>query len=312
MPVVYSGSVDGKAFYVSDKSKLPAAENYLKFLNVKNKSNKLFETENVDVIKSCSLPTIRFGRMMQLKEKVNSFRLELLEVLIKGILEPDSQHEAEKLLKFLEDMERTAGRWLKQNPLDNLPVTVDDTVPGWTAGQLLKVYKPLYPKAREIKNPNRMITLYEKYLRRVRNEEFVSRFEEKGLKACEFLFDKTDALIHAGIKWGGNNVRFYSLTAKHELGMLRNAEFVLPALYSSDYEIRRTAVICLAFLQNKETYNEIFRIAVEDKIEEVRRTAVWVYAFCKGEGLNELLEVEGNKELKEFLEIEGWNRIWFV
>lgn len=273
--IVYVGKVDGSAYYVSDAAKLPSAKNYLQYLIVKNKTNELFATESIETIEQCNLPTVRYGRMLQLKQSVNSLRLELLEILTSSSFNTNFRSDFENLLQNLEGTEREVTKWLNNNPQENLPETVDLSTPGWTAERLLEFYKPFYPKAQEIKNPNRLITLYERYLRRVKNKQFVSRFSEKGLNACEFLFDRTDALIHAGIKWGDNDAKFYALTAKHELGILRDIRFVLPALNSENYEERRAGIICLAFLQCEEKYDEICRIAREDKVEEVRKAAAW-------------------------------------
>lgn len=146
----------------------------------------------------------------------------------------------------------------------------------------------------------------------IKDDQFVSRFREKGFKAYELLFDITDSLIHAGIKWDGTTVKFYSLTAKHILGILRDTKFVLPSLKSSDYEERRAAIVCLAFSQKKETYDEIYEIAVGDDLEEVRKTAVWAYLFCKGEKSKELFNLEENRKLAERLENESWNMLWFL
>ncbi|MGI8668630.1 MAG: hypothetical protein ACR2J3_02155 [Aridibacter sp.] len=76
------------------------------------------------------------------------------------------------------------------------------------------------------------------------------------------------------------------MTAKHELGILRDVRFVLPALNSENHEERRAGIICLAFLQNKETYAEIYRIVSGDEVEEVRETANWGYSFSAWQNIN--------------------------
>jgi hypothetical protein len=92
----------------------------------------------------------------------------------------------------------------------------------WTAEELLRGYAPLYPAAAAIKDSNKIIVLLAKQLRRVHNQNFVLQFSSNSSKAARYLFDRADALIYAALRWGGPECRFQALTARHELGTLRD------------------------------------------------------------------------------------------
>lgn len=147
-----------------------------------------------------------------------------------------------------------------------------------TAEELIQVYTPLYPAAGS-KNACKTVNKLSRLLRRVPNPEFVSKLNFDSVKVSRYLYDRADALICAALRWGGAECRFQALSARHELGILRDPKFVLPALNSNHYEDRLAAISCLAFLQSPETYEHLRPLCLQDENTSVRRSALWTYAF---------------------------------
>ena len=225
----------------------------------------------------------------------------------------------EELLRETERTVRVAREWLRDNPDDSLPVDVISKVLGWTAAELMETYRPLYPLIAGIEDANRMTVVCSRYLRRIPNENFTWRFSSATREAAEYLFDRTDALLHAAIKWGGKECRYQALTARHELGLLRDVRFVLPELTSGDYDKRMAAVSCLAFLQSEEGIESLYNILQNDPIANVRQSALWALAFCKGKAMPEsaakITKNEDNEQVRSLAAIiarSEYEKVWFL
>lgn len=165
---------------------------------------------------------------------------------------------------------------------------MDLTLPTWTAAELLALLKPLYPLAQEITDPNKLIRLVFRTIRRVPNQKFFSRFTRTPDEAAEYLFDRTDALLYAAQKWGGHECCFQAALAASNLGLLRDARFVFPLLHMNQFDDRLTGVARLAFLQTQEAVETLKVTAVEDPSSVVREAALWACGFIERVRANDL------------------------
>jgi hypothetical protein len=155
-------------------------------------------------------------------------------------------------------------------------------VPGWTVRELQEVLEPLYPRAAEVEDPNQLVPLLEKSIRRVPNPAFISRFVDDPHEAAEYLFDRTDALIRAALRWGGVECRLHAMLADVELGDLRDGRFLLPMLKCADHEQRLRAVACTALLCSDVVPRLLEDIARDDGEPGIRESAQWANAFAAG------------------------------
>ena len=314
-----TGSAGGRSYYATANCDIDKARLYTDYLNCREQWKVLTAFESVDTIETCLLPGVKQGRMLLLQKEANSFRLMFLKILSTEKINSETRRSIEDLLRETERTARAAQQRLRSYSNESLPADVATKVPGLTAAELMKTYRPLYPVINGIKDVNRMIVLCSKYLRRIPSETFTSRFSSASGEAAEHLFDRADALIYAAIKWGGRECRYQALIARHELGLLRDARFVLPDLQSGDYEKRVAAIACLAFLQTEESSKDLCYILQHDPIAEVRRSALWAFAFSKGEATPELAAKVNNNDdnervrnLAALVAQSEYEKVWFL
>lgn len=298
------GTANGKTYYVSENQNLEEASSFVKYLNLKNGWQRFAAVENIQAIERGKLFSVKIGRMLLLKNEAELIHQQLSALVDET--DVNSQSEIKTLISETKKIAGRAGEWLSRNYISDLPNQVKTTIPGLTAEELLEIYRPLYPVAANIKNANRIITLCKTQIRRIPNVKFVDRFKRKGIEASEWLFDRADALIYAGIKWGGKECRYQALTAKSELGLLRDDRFVLPELKSNHPETKIAAISCLAFLQTEEAKNHLPCILKNNTIHRVCHSAMWAAAFVKNkQELSSILQrgtFENDKRLNQFAE----------
>lgn len=315
--VYAAGKANGKTYFVAGGSNLEKAGTYVEYLNWENAWQKLIEVENVAAIETCQLPSVKQGRMLLLQKQANEFRFSFLGLLSSGNLNSVSRYRVERLLRETEAMVTDIERWLRANPNTGLPNEVDASVAGWTSKELYEAYRLLYPSAAAVKNINRMIILCGSNVRRIANQNFSSRFSSDPLQAAEYLYDRTDALINAALRWGGKEARFQGTTARAELGLLRDARFVLPELNSNNYEMRIATISCLAFLQPEEISEKLYSIAQSDPLSQVRCSALWAYAFTGGikPGRRALGITDSDARVRELAKVIAGayvEELWFI
>lgn len=175
---------------------------------------------------------------------------------------------------------------------------------GWTAEELLRVLRPLYPRASEIETPHELVRLLHGDIRRIPNPAFGSRFLPDPLQAAEFLFDRTDALLYIAKQWGGLECCLQANLACHELGLLRDPRFIFPALESQSVDERLTTLACCAFLWSDEGNDRLKQAAMREAEPGLRASALWAYKFAGGEWAQELAGVmrqhDPSAEVREF------------
>lgn len=154
-------------------------------------------------------------------------------------------------------------------------------------------------------------------IRRFPNPEFERTNLKNPRLAAQYLYDKTDALIYIAKEWGGTESRFQANLAANELGLLRDSAFVLSDLDNDDFNVRLSAVACLAFLQSKKN-NETLRNAATNDIDiGVRQSALWAYGFAGGENSINFIEERSLRDedprVRNFAVklIENYSGKWF-
>lgn len=140
-----------------------------------------------------------------------------------------------------------------------------------------------------MKSPRRLTALLYRKISRFPNPEFESRFSKVPHKASEYLYDRTDALLFAATRWGGNECRLQAMIARSEIGSLRDPRFIYPALKSITFEERLRGVAGLAFLWSARGNELLRQVALNDTDSGVCLSALWAYGFAGGDGAEELL-----------------------
>ncbi len=145
------------------------------------------------------------------------------------------RREVERLSERVSSVASDTETWLSHELTSEsvLPEEVSLLMPGWTAAELLSVFKPLYPATQGMSSPNTLTTYVSTKIRRFPNPEFESRFSAKHHTAAEYLYDRTDALFFAAMRWGGRECSLQAMIARQELGWLRDVRFVFPDLTTS-------------------------------------------------------------------------------
>lgn len=277
-----AGQFNGTAYYFygrkTDEIKyLP----FVQFLNLKQLWVQSNAEKHLEEIESCRLPTVAAGRALLVASEARKLLLEINKVINSNSITSETKYEAGNVSKDISQIIEVAEEWIKSKNVKNLnlPSEVDTFTPGLTARELLEIITPFYPKAREVEDPNKLISLLYNDIRRVPNPNFKKRFSNNSEETASFLFDKTDSLLFIAHNWGGLECSFQANLASSELGILRDVRFVIPALQSESFDERLSAVACLAFLQNEEAEQYLIEVMTEDPDLSIRKTASWAFGF---------------------------------
>ncbi|HEX8495344.1 MAG TPA: hypothetical protein VF658_21205 [Pyrinomonadaceae bacterium] len=293
------GKIKDESYYFTDKS--PEAYAYVKFRRLEMRWSAMRNDEQLNALETCSLPSVAIGRAMLVATDTRNILKELNQIITGGHLTGAPQREAKELREYVNEILNRANEWLKQRVKgkQEIPI-INPAIPGWTAEELLRVIKPLYPRARDIQTPSKLIPLIGDAIRRVPNPDFKNRFSKNPRMAAEYLYDRTDALLYIAKEWGGTECCLQSTLAGNELGRLRDPRFVLPALALKDFNARLAAVACLAFLWSDQGTKELRSIAVNDHDPGIRQSALWGYGFAGGSDARDLLKVcsEGDIDVR--------------
>jgi hypothetical protein len=285
-----AGRIDNDTYYYHEQKGLDDAKFFVQLEQLKCKWASYGAINQMTGLTNSAYPSIALGRalMVEANSRQTKINLERLLKTEHGIAE--IRADAEILLDQVRSIVKQIQLWLKDKSRSTLkcPSEVDLKIPTWTAAELLAFLKPLYPLAQEITDPNKLIRLVFRSIRRVPNPSFRSRFNQIPYKAAEYLFDRTDALLYAAQKWGGHECCFQSALAASNLGLLRDERFVFPLLHMNQFDDRLTGVACLAFLQTQEAVEMLKFTAVEDPSSVVREAALWACGFIEGVRANDL------------------------
>jgi hypothetical protein len=298
------GRAGQNTYYYTDESS--EALSFVEFRRIEMECSEARFEEQLEAFEAVSLSCAAKGRAMLLAHEIKTLHRKVIELLTAAKMDGTTRREAEGLKERLEQAAQATLKWLATCGSDglSLPGDVSTAVPCWTAMEFLQVVKPFYPMAENITSTNKFITLMHEQVRRVPNPEFDSRFSDDQRKAAEFLFDRTDALLYTARQWGGTECCLQAMLASRELGRLRDARFILPALDAKSFEARLAAVACLAFLWSDEGNDRLKRMVNEDTDSGVRQSALWAYGFAGGEGSREMLvdksQNDANSRVREF------------
>ena len=286
-----AGRIDNDTYYYHAREGLDDAKFFVQFEQLRRKWSACGAIEQLSALADCAYPTIALGRALMVEADAKCIKISLERLLRTGHGTTEVRGSAERLLDEVQGATEQVHLWLKDRSRSAIkcPSEVIMTLPTWTAAELLAFLKPFYPLAQEITDPNKLIRLVFRRIRRVPNSSFRSRFKQKPDEAAEYLFDRTDALLYAAQKWGGHECCFQSALAASNLGLLRDERFVLPLLGMGRFDDRLTGVACLAFLQTKGAVERLKATAVKDPSSAVRESALWACGFIEGEGANHLL-----------------------
>jgi hypothetical protein len=236
--------------------------------------------------------SIFIGRTMLNHKTAETTIAELTKFLDTGHGNVETRLEAAALLEIVQTVEQRLAEWLDKHSSERseCPQEVATHVPTLTASELLSLLKPLYPRASEITDPHKIISLLSKAIRRIPNPTFKHRFSKDPTTAAQWLFDRTDVLLYAAKKWGGRECSLQAMIASTQLGTLRDARFIFPVLKVESFEQRLAGVACLAFLQTGEALEVLRRVAIDDPSPSMRQAALWACGFSGAEGLQGLVQ----------------------
>lgn len=276
------GKFQGKSYYYFNE-KIEAAA-FIKFRLLEQKWHCLKPDAELTEIETCLLPSVVFGRVKLLTSQTLLLSNELKELKLLDTILGVEKSEIKNISEHISEIKSRTDELiegLKTNFL-NLPERVENKIKGWTSHKLMKMLLPHYHRARNIKIHTNIQSLIGDVIRRIPNPDFQSINSKTPELAAEYLYDETDALIYIAKEWGGVESRYQASLAYHELGVLRDPQFVIPALDSNDFNIRLSAVSCLAFLPSEDGAVKLYQAAMNDRDTGVRQSALWAYGFLVG------------------------------
>jgi hypothetical protein len=297
------GTVGNVTYYYHSTEGLQAARTYVELQRVEARWLTMQAEERLAQIKACVAPSLALGNARLVIVELQFF-CQTVKDLLACQMDSTTRREAEDLLEKIMKVVHEADRCINsydEEIRQELPEDISTDVIGWTAEELFSVLYHLHPNLKNEKDYNDLNGLLCKAIRRIPNPNFRHRFSKELRGAYEFLFDRTDALIYAARRWGGYECSFQAKTASSELGRLRDARYVFPALHSGDLRVRLVGVACLAFLSSDEGNYYLRQIAVEDPEPGVRQSALWAYGFAHAEGVQELLSERSNNDINAYV-----------
>jgi hypothetical protein len=288
---LYVGKANGDSYYCHNVEEAEAARAYVRFRQIEKRWGESESLREPTAYMRNSLASVAIGRAMLVKAEAETLTDTIDEFLRDTVIDSATRHEAGSIREVVGSILETTSRWLANNDIDypDIPRKVSLAIPGWTAAELLEIFRPLYPAAKNMKSPNQLTALISKKIKRFPNPEFESRFSKEPHKASEHLYDRTDALLFAATRWGGHECRMQAMMAHSEVGPLRDPRFVYPALKSITFEERLRGVTCLAFLWSDSGRELLRQVALSDHEPAVRLSALWAYGFAGAEDAKELL-----------------------
>lgn len=296
--VFRAGRIGNDTYYYHSPNGLDDAKFFVQVEHIKHHWNICSAVEQMTALAGCTYPSIVLGRALMVQSDVKRTKFSLERLLKTSHGTAEVREQAKSLLEQVRDIALQNQLWLKDKSCLTLkfPSEINPMPQTWTAAELLAFLKPLYPLAQEITDPNKLIRLVFRCIRRIPNPNFRYRFDQKPDEAAEYFFDKTDALLYAAQKWGGYECCFQAALAKSNLGLLRDERFVFPLLEMDRFDDRLAGVACLAFLQTPEAIERLKAVAVQDNNSIVREPALWAVGFAGDERVPDLFLVSSKRD----------------
>lgn len=286
------GMLDNESYYYHGAQGLDKAYSYVASLVLASDWSRLDFDSRLKWLSDCSLPGLVLGNAKILVAECSDV-IERAKSLLSDKLDPETKRQITKLHKTASAAAGTAEKVVSEIPPIGLPVLpedVDKYIPVLTGEALREILMPLHHLVKSDTPSERIIVWFWNRIRRIPNTNFKNRFAADAHVASEFLFDRADALIYAGAKWGGLECAFQARTAGNELGRLRDSRFVLPGLEDIDQRNRLISVACLAFLPSDIGADQLLRLVRHDREAGVRQSALWAHGFREQTSIDELLD----------------------
>jgi hypothetical protein len=291
LQLVRVGRVNRRTYYAAASEtprRVEEARRYVAWLRILADWSALGAAEALEGVISCRLPTVAAGRARLLLEALGQLGRRLAMASGVSPLPGMEEHEVKQLTRDLEAAREAVSPWSECGI--TLLGGVDPRIPGWTDRELVRAYAPICPAVGRLPDTIAVTRYVGKVLRRVPNPDFRSNHDPDPRRSVRFLFDMTDALLHAARHWGGREARLQASVASETLGPLRDARFVTPGLASEVPEERIRAAACLAFLEpDPENLALLEEAARADPDPGVRQVALWAYGFAGGANTEALL-----------------------
>lgn len=290
------GLLHGKALYFPCGEGTEQARAYVEFRHLEEEWKELRADEQLYEAEGCRLPTVAVGRVRLLAWSARRIAGRLRGIIGSGELRGQWADEAEVLAAAIDAVDARARDW----PIPfaatehRLPERPCDVVPFLTKEELCILLAPIYPYLQQkVVRAYQVTSLLSKRIRRVRTPFGLHK-----------QYDRVDALFFAARRFGGRECVFLAGLAAAELGLLRDAAYVYPAVDAADPDARLAAIACLAFLQSDKGRDLLKERVMKDKEPGLRQSALWSYAFAGGEWAKELAGVmcqhDESAEVREF------------
>lgn len=277
--IYHIGILKGRGyFYLTDE---PEAYAFIKYRVLEDQWKILNPLSDIGEIEKCILPSVAFGRLKLLFQKLTKISEELKHLqTLSSIL---GVEDAERI-SFEKEVEELVLRvhdpMLKSTEMYTyLPDSVDERTEGLTIHEMTELIKPYYGRASGLPRRTSLQAYLGDSIRRFPNADFKIVNSKDPRSAVKYLYDKTDALLFIAREFGGEESRLQSMLATNELGLLRDPRFVLPALDDGDFNIRLTAVSCMGFLQSEQGLDKLRLLAESDSEYGIRQSALWAYGL---------------------------------
>lgn len=289
------GLLANKALYFHCGGGAEHARAYVEFRRLELGWKELRADQHLYDIEGCKLATVATGRAMLLAAEAARVGNRLRTMIDDGLLVGQWADEAEVLCAQVEGAAERARSWPSAFATNGrkLPKQVSTLVTTVTKEELRALLEPIYPNVQKLERAYQVTTLLATRIRRV--------FVEGRMHPA---FDRTDALLFAARRFGGKECCLQAGLAAAEVGVLRDARFIYPAIDSKDADARLIAVACLAYIPSPEGNELLKQRAMKDVELGIRQSALWSYAFAGGELAKELASVmakhDPDTDVREF------------
>lgn len=292
--ISYVGSINGKAYYTADTINLGRARQLLDFERLKSDWEKMTIVESLAGVRKSSLPLMQWGQSRLIESQIDGIetRLKTLRTICEkedrkgefAILEQNVGFAAGIAHSYKNDLRKSVAQKYDLEYLSEIELS--EGAVGLIPAETVKVLQPFYPMARRLTKEYKIVTLLDGAVRRFPNPKFTSRFSKNPHTAAEYLYDRTALLIYTAIHWGNRFARLQAVTARQELGQIRNPNFIFPLLKDPDFTVRLKAVACLAFLAGDGIASTLKEISQTDIEPNVRLAAEWSELLLEGKPEN--------------------------
>lgn len=318
------GQIRGLSHYYSRESFGEAvAEAFFQYHELEKRLKSITAHESLEKLANCRLRGASTGRALMVLDELKEIKAILKDYTALTNLDDNTKTKLSELLINIKKLEPQYRKFLVEHRLPEFPDEVSSiNIFGWTAEMIIKEFLPVYPMAREIDRTTTKTPVFKVtgLLRRHIKRRKVKDFPNIQVNSNDiYLYDRTNALLFAALKWGGPECRLQAIDAQAELGHLRDERFIIPELKSDDSNVRMAAVACISYLQTEGTVGKLRDIILSDSVVEVRMAALWGYAFAKDSDAyilaEEISKIEANPKLKNYalkiLQTEH-SQLWFL